>query len=212
MNSGPFNQLENVIDQIMLEESEPKHAVLMRWVARYPEHRDGLVRFFATWAVQAKSNEAVAVDEDLAGSRMVSKALNFLYQQSLPSPACSGSATPQRLCRAIKSHGLTEQEVRERCQIDDSLLAKLDLRRINVGSIPRKLHQLLADVLRRPLDDVRRLLAGDPVPAAANRSRSKPAIKTEDFLDAVRTSDLTNDLKAAWAAAVAAEAKTRADS
>jgi hypothetical protein len=36
-------------------------------------------------------------------------------------------------------------------------------------------------------------------------SRKKPVITTEDFLDAVRSSDLPDEAKTAWAAAVTEE-------
>lgn len=199
MNNAPQTPFDEVVDQIMLEESAPDHAVLLRWVKRYPEHRDALTRFFSTWAVQEKSTEKVSVDEDVAGSRMVSKALNILYHQA------SVTAKPQRLCQAIKSRGLSEAEVAKRCELDDSLLTKLDLRRIKFGSIPRKLFRCLAECLGETIDAIRALLSGAPVPAGANMSRAKPVIATEDFLDAVRSSDLPDDAKTAWAVAVTEE-------
>lgn len=208
MNNAPQTPFEDVIDQIMLEESAPDHAVLMRWVERYPEHRDALARFFATWAVQEKSAEKVPVDEDLAGSRMVSKALNILYHQARATAgATAGAVTPkpQRLCQVIKSRGLSEAEVAERCDLDDSLLTKLDLGRINFRSIPRKLFRCLAECLGDTIDAIRALLSGDPVPAGANMSRKKPVITTEDFLDAVRSSDLPDEAKTAWVVAVTEE-------
>jgi len=204
MNNTPQTPFEDIVDQIMLEESAPDHAVLMRWAKRYPEHRDALARFFATWAVQEKSPEKVPVDEDVAGSRMVSKALNILYHQA-SATAGAVAPQPQRLCQVIKSCGRSEAEVARRCELDDSLLTKLDLRRINFKSIPRKLFRCLAEALGETIEAIRALLSGGPIPAGANMSRGKPVITTEDFLDAVRSSDLPDEAKTAWTAAVTEE-------
>ncbi len=42
--------LDDVLDAVMFEEPEPSHAALVRWINRYPEHRDRLTSFFETWA------------------------------------------------------------------------------------------------------------------------------------------------------------------
>lgn len=203
MNNQPHTPMEDVIDEIMLEENTPSHAALMRWAARYPEHRDALTRFFATWAMQETSKEKVTVDETLAGERMVSKALNILYQQTAPSPSPAELVKPLRLCRAIKAHGLTEKEFAARCDLDDSLVDKLDLRRI--PNIPRRLYQLVSVALGLAIDVIRDMCVGEPVAAAANMAKGKPVIRTEEFLDAVRASDLPEELKAKWIETVAAE-------
>ena len=48
----PKIDLEDVLNAIMLAEQEPDYKALQRWCKRYPEHRDALARFFATWAIQ----------------------------------------------------------------------------------------------------------------------------------------------------------------
>jgi DNA-binding PadR family transcriptional regulator len=56
--------LEDVLDALMLEEPKPAYAALLRWSERYPQHRDALTRFFATWAIQAGRPEEPDLSEE----------------------------------------------------------------------------------------------------------------------------------------------------
>lgn len=74
--------LEDILDDIVLQESEPTHEALLRWCSQYPEHREELASFFATWAVQKEPADRPAIDEERVAGRMVSHALNLLYQHA----------------------------------------------------------------------------------------------------------------------------------
>jgi hypothetical protein len=43
---------EEVIDEVMLEETEPTYRALVRWQKLYPKWRDSLAEYFAEWALQ----------------------------------------------------------------------------------------------------------------------------------------------------------------
>ncbi|AWM39177.1 hypothetical protein GobsT_25380 [Gemmata obscuriglobus] len=195
MSTHSPHTFEDVVDEIMLEEEKPTHEALVRWTAQYPKHREALSRFFATWALQETSREQVTVDEARAGDRMLSKALDFLAGQ--PAAATLPAAAPSRLSQAIKSRGLTDREFAKKCDLDESLVDKLDLRRIPSG-IPQKLHELAAAALDFTIDAVRAMFTGEPIGAVANKAKNKPTVPTEDFLAAVDSSDLPEDLKARW--------------
>lgn len=206
MNRDHPTPLEEILDQIMMEESDPSYEVLTRWIARYPEHRDALTRFFATWAVQEATPEKVTVDEALAGQRMVSQAMNLLYQQKAARAAAG--AEPEkapRLCDVLKAQGMSEEEFATRCALDELIVAKLDRRLIRLLSIPARCLKNVAAALGRGLEDVRAMFAGEPIPLHRYKARERPAVKVEDFVDAIRSSNLSADAKAEWIEAVAAE-------
>lgn len=206
MSTNSPTTFEDVIDEIMLEEEKPTHEALVRWSARHPKHRDALSRFFATWALQETSKGKVVVDEARAGERMLSKALDFLARQ--PAAAPPPTVAPRRLSQEIKSRGLTDREFAEKCDLDESLVDKLDLRRIHFAEIPQKLYEMAAAALGTTIDAVRAMCTGDPIGAVANKTKGKPTVPTEDFLVAVDSSDLSDGLKARWVEIVTREHKT----
>jgi len=77
---------EDVLDALMLEESKPSYAALLRWSERYPQYREALAEFFATWAIQAEQPQQVALDEERLADKGVSHALEILRRQGRVSP------------------------------------------------------------------------------------------------------------------------------
>lgn len=212
MNSdGPMN-LEEIQDAILLEETKPTHEALERWVALYPQHRAELVEFFATWAEQAAIPDETAIDEKKISSRLVSHALNLMYQQTATPPATTQPVAAveegvTRLSKAIAQRGMSESAFAAQCNLDGRLVAKLDRRLIRPSSIPKLLVRLVANVLELRDAVVERLFAAEPIPLHSYKAKKQPELKTEDFLNAVQTSGLPPDAKAEWARAVEAEKK-----
>ena len=77
---------EDVLDALMLEEPTPSYATLLRWSERYPQYREALAQFFATWAIQADQPQRVALDEDRLVEKGVSHALEILRRQGRVEP------------------------------------------------------------------------------------------------------------------------------
>jgi len=77
---------EDVLDALMLEEPTPNYATLLRWSERYPQYREALAQFFATWAIQADQPQRVALDEDRLVEKGVSHALEILRRQGRVEP------------------------------------------------------------------------------------------------------------------------------
>jgi hypothetical protein len=71
----PHLPVEEVLDAILLEEATPTYEALARWCERYPEYRDELAKFFATWGEQESISQDVEIDEDRLASIGVSHAL-----------------------------------------------------------------------------------------------------------------------------------------
>lgn len=63
--------LEDVLDELMLEEPKPDYEALVRWQNRYPQYRDQLAGFFATWGVQACLAESGVPEPDIDEEKLV---------------------------------------------------------------------------------------------------------------------------------------------
>ena len=75
---------EEVLNELMLAEAKPSYEALVRWQERYPDYRDRLADYFATWGVQAFHAEyspPVKVDEDRIVQRTVNHAMDILRRQ-----------------------------------------------------------------------------------------------------------------------------------
>ena len=75
---------EDVLDALMLEEPTPSYAALLRWQERYPQYRDRLADFFATWGVQAALAEQPdpdPIDEKRLVELGVKHAMEILRRQ-----------------------------------------------------------------------------------------------------------------------------------
>lgn len=75
---------EDVLDALMLEEPSPSYEALVRWTERYPQYREALTEFFATWSIQAvraELPEEVEIDEERIVEKGVSHALEIARRQ-----------------------------------------------------------------------------------------------------------------------------------
>ena len=191
--------LEDVLDALMLEEPEPTYAALMRWSARYPEHRDALARFFATWAVQIERPEENSVDEDRVANLGVSHALNIMDKRNTRTGhTLDRDAAMLRLTVMSRAKGLSEHELARQTGLDGSIITKLDLRRLT--GIPWLCFERLAATLRASVDLIRPLITGPPIMGAGVRykAKNKPKPVTESFANAIRNSSLAELDKQFW--------------
>jgi len=94
--------LEDVLDALVFEEPKPTYEALLRWSERYPQYRDALAKFFATWAVQAELPQRVQVDEERLAERGVRYAMEILGRQGrlAPEPATEPLAPLDQLVLA----------------------------------------------------------------------------------------------------------------
>ena len=82
--------LDDVLDALMLEEDQPTYAALLRWTERYPDYRDSLTDFFATWAMQdlhAEHAKPARIDEGRLVEQGVAYALEIARRQGRVVPA-----------------------------------------------------------------------------------------------------------------------------
>src|SRR5690348_5090418 len=75
---------EDVLDELMLEETNTDYKTLVRWQERYPKFRHQLADFFATWRLsrhRPKNAPEAEIDEEKLSQRGVDHAMKFLRQQ-----------------------------------------------------------------------------------------------------------------------------------
>src|ERR1051325_4495587 len=75
---------EDVVDELMLEESNSDYKTLVRWQKRYPQFRHQLADFFATWSVvghRPKNAPETDIDEEKLIKRGVDHAMEILRRQ-----------------------------------------------------------------------------------------------------------------------------------
>lgn len=205
MTENETLELEEIQDEIVSSEEEPNHEALTRWCRQYPKYQDALTTFFAAWAIQLSKTELPAVDEARVGSKMVSHALSLIHNRRPAAEESKSTAVEMRLYKMIKSSGVSEAAVMAQCQLDETLLAKLDRRLIELTSIPALLFQSLSDAIRFSIDEVKLALTGGPIPLTAYKSSGKPSLKQESFLEAVATSDLNEEAKKEWERVVSSD-------
>lgn len=197
--------LEDILDALLLEEDEPSFEALTRWSNRYPEHTDALARFFAVWAQQLNYDQEAACDEESLASRGVSYALDLLHRQDQARNAAT-TAAPQdvRLLKVAQAAGLNAAELARRTDLDESIIVKLDRRRI-CGVIPQLCLERLGSALKAAHQRVRTMVTGPPIREAGllYKARTKPSVVTESFADAIQRSSLPEEVKRFWLDAVA---------
>jgi hypothetical protein len=74
---------QDVIDEVMLEETAPTYEALVRYQNLFPDWRDSLAEFFATWAFQnmQPAEAAAEIDEDAIVEMTVQYAMDRLARQ-----------------------------------------------------------------------------------------------------------------------------------
>ena len=79
----PNPSFELVTHHLLLEEPTPSEDALRRWQDRYPQYRDSLVDFFATWARQEAMplHSAPEIDEDALVDQGAAYAMEMFRRQ-----------------------------------------------------------------------------------------------------------------------------------
>jgi hypothetical protein len=187
--------LDDVVEAIMVEEEEPAYDAMARWIARYPQFKKELVRFFGTWAIQAEQlEEPQTIDSESIASRGVSYALSLIDKRD----------AVQSILDCARAASVSVEELAARTRLDDSILQKLNRRLIT--DVPQECIRRLAAALGKTHDFVGNLILGSPALVVVRyKAKTKPAAKQEDFATAIRLSSLPPDIKQHWLGIVAAE-------
>jgi P2-related tail formation protein len=81
--------LEDVLDAVMLAESQPSHEALLRWMKRYPKFGKQLENFFVAWSeseMRQHLSDTVEIDDEAITERAVKRVLAKLqrYERARP--------------------------------------------------------------------------------------------------------------------------------
>jgi hypothetical protein len=77
-----YKTFQDVLPDLMMEESEPTYAALLRWQDRCPDYRETLADFFAVWAIQREPiDDLPEIDEEAIVDKAVQYAMGLLEQQ-----------------------------------------------------------------------------------------------------------------------------------
>jgi len=193
--------LDDVVEAIMVEEEEPAYDAMTRWIARYPQFKKELVRFFGTWAIQAEQlEEPQTIDSKSIASRGVSYALSLIDKRD----------AAQSILDCARAASLSVEELAARTCLDDSILQKFNRRLIT--DVPQECTRRLAAALGKTGEFVTHLILGSPALVEVRyKARTKPVAKQEDFATAVRLSSLPVDIKQDWLVIMAGEKSDPAD-
>jgi hypothetical protein len=196
-------ELDDILDRITLEEAEPTYEALTRWCERFPQHRDALADYFATWAEQEMLPLDTTIDADRFASRAVSHALNLLYEEKRAAEVDTASET---LSAAAKKRGFDDPTLARCAGMDESMILKLSKRRLPIETIPRLCFQRLGELLGLPISQIVARLRGPPLAMSVGarlKSKQKAVKRVESFSEALEASSLNEAEKAVWRAALA---------
>lgn len=204
MMTDPTMTFDDIVTFLLEEKVTPTHQQLVQWIDRYPQFADELSDYFAEWAVREEmcDDEVVESRSERFANIGVSHALNLLHARKPKAvlvPAAEGKTTT--LAQLCKGAGLSLASLADRVRLDEEILMKLDLSRIVVGSIPRRVVSMLATTLGTSAAEIWHILAASPRPTskgALQKSQRRAQVKTESFEDAIRSSSLPLELRNEW--------------
>ena len=81
--------LQDVLDAVMLAESEPSHEALLRWIKRYPRFSKELENYFVAWSeaeMRKHLPDPVEIDENSIIERAVKRTMAKLRNQERTRP------------------------------------------------------------------------------------------------------------------------------
>lgn len=196
--------LNDVLNEFVAAYEKPTAEALESWAVRYPQFRNELVDFAASWAAQLvlpPAQELSAEEEKLLVDRAMSHVQNVAYKRSETGAAQTEDRSINSLTVEAKREGMNAQEFAKACGLDLALVTKLNNRQIRPQSIPARLVSHIARLLSATVDAVSAYLTAPPQ-ALAGRSflaRGKPqSAEQQSFADAVRASSLSEPEKARW--------------
>lgn len=199
--------VDDVILDLIVEGVEPTHAKLAIAIAEYPQFQEELEEFFATLAVQTALEaepEAVGAPVEHFANIGVSRVLEHNFRAS-QAPASPTAAQSKRLSRLIRDRGRDPDEVAVKVGLDAILLRKLDRRRIR-GGVPREAYDRIGLEAQIPPAHVIASVTGPPIsssPGNFRKAKGQIQVGTETFEDAIRSSTLSDELKAFWLSLIA---------
>lgn len=199
--------LDDLLFDLQTEGVEPSHANLLAAIARHPQHRDALIAYFAAAGADLgpEDDDLPAPDAERLVNRGVSRALNLMHARAASANAATADTARDgpRLSALARRQGFSLAALATQVGLDETIVLKLDRRRIRPRTVPSAAYERLGLELRIPAAEVIASATGPPIATSAGRlmKAKGPLVRnTESFRQAVETSAMTDDLKAHWLA------------
>lgn len=196
--------LDDVLNEFVAAYEEPTAKALENWAARYPQFRNDLVDFAASWAAQLvlpPAPELSAEEEKLLVDCAMSHVQNVTFRREQSAADRTENHSINSLIGEAKRVGMDGQEFANACGLDVALVSKLNSRKIRPLSIPARLVSNIAGLLEISVEAVSEFLARPPqaLTSMAYLARGKPqSTEQQSFADAVRSSSLGEAEKIRW--------------
>lgn len=187
--------LDSILNEIASSSTTPDAAQLREWIAKYPDFKSEIIDFVTDLiemeAAARTSIEATQEDVDLVVNRTMSRVQQMLFDEKSTKPLTD-------LMTEINSSGHDFESFQRTVGIDRSILSCLAAHLITPATIPRRLKELIATTLHRPLASVEEFLQMPPVIAAAYKSKRRPQTTQVDFKTILDDADLPDIEKDRW--------------
>lgn len=196
--------LDDVLNEFVAAYEEPTAEALENWAARYPQFRNELIDFAASWAAQLVlplAPELNAEAEKLLVDRAMSHVQNVTFRRDQSAADRTENRSINSLTGEAKRAGMNGQGFSKACWLDIALVTKLNNRQIKPLSIPARLVGHIARLLNTSVEAVSEYLARPPqaLTGRAYLARGKPqSTAQQSFADAVRGSSLSDAEKTRW--------------
>jgi transcriptional regulator with XRE-family HTH domain len=182
--------IDDVLDLMIAEFGSPHLRAVAAYAARYPRYRAELIDFAAIWAHQAYL-PAPEPAHPADGVRRVEARAERGLAEALAARAAARQ--PKSLTALVAASGQDLDDVARRLGLDQSIMNKLERRRIRPETIPAGLTRRLAALLHADPAVVARAWMGPPrtEPAMAAFMAIKLPGEQEDFATAIAASSLS---------------------
>lgn len=194
--------VDDVLNEFVLENEFPSQKSLKNFVSKYPNYEKELIEFSTAWLIQESLPSEAEISLDQEEEILVNTmkyAEQILEQQGID--INSNSEVISNLAVEIKKRGLTIKKFAEKCNLNISIVTKLNERLILFGSIPKSLIQKISDILECSIESIVYFLSSSPsqVSNASFISNKKPELLNQElFIEAINSSALSTEEKMFW--------------
>lgn len=204
MSQNEKPTLDDVLNEFVATHEKPTAEALESWAARYPQFRNELIDFAASWIEQLvlpPAPELSVEEEKRLMDRAMSHVQNVVFKRDKSRASQIEDRSISSLTGEAQRAGMDGQEFAQGCELDLALVTKLNNRQIKPLSIPALLVDCIARLLETSAEAVAEYLARPPraLGGRAFLARGKPQrAEQQSFAEAVRTSSLGKAEKARW--------------
>lgn len=198
------DDLREAFYELSMAQPMPDAETLDALIRIYPRHAEALTAFAIdlTVGALAHGDESFAPEEDEAVSPAVARAMSAYHNRMFELQKGAASSVDQAAIVTVENPflDLDRTAIRNLSQsigANPTFVSKLRDRMIEIGTIPRKLQELVANELKVSLQLLAAHLSAQAVVQAQGqhyKADQKPVLgMKQSFQDAVRSSGLTNE-------------------